>query len=168
MSEVMPGLGRRPLSEWDGLRVVRQGHANGCALAALAMVTGQTYDEVVADFTARWPGEPLNLDERGLYHGDTEWYLAINGYVWRYLYAGWKHDPWPPEPFAPIHIAAVKQPSGNQHYVIVTDDGTVLDPLDDQPKSLAAWEKVNNVMGIWPEQSVIALVRASDDDRTIG
>jgi hypothetical protein len=130
--------------------LVRQGHANGCALAALAMVTGQTYDEVVTDFTERWPGEPLNLDERGLYHGDTEWYLAINGY-------GWKHDPWPPQPFAPVHIAAVRQPSGNQHYVVLTGDGTVLDPLDDQPKSLASWERVNNVMGIWPDPT------ASDD-----
>jgi hypothetical protein len=66
-------------------------------------------------------------------------------------------DQWPPAPFAPVHIVQVVQPSGNTHYVVWLPDETVLDPLSDEPTTLAPWSgtkpgpRINNVLGIWKE-----------------
>jgi hypothetical protein len=138
-----------------GPLLVRQEHPNGCGLACIAMVTGLGYGEVRDTLTEFLPRE-RDYGEEGIHHGITEWFLGRLGYAWRTLYAGHLHDPWPPEPFAPVHIAQVRQPSGNTHYVVVTDDGTVLDPLDGERKRLDVWDVpdgkfsgVNSVMGLW-------------------
>lgn len=134
-------------------RLVRQEQDHGCGVAALAMVTHQSYAEVHADCLAHHPGadhERLErLDERGLYHGSVEWYIGRRGGTWRYDYKAWHAaDDWPPEPFAPVHICSVRNPGG-AHYVVMRADGVVLDPLTDEERSLTDWDEVNNVMGIW-------------------
>lgn len=141
-------------------RMVMQEHPNGCGIACLAMVTGLGYAQVRDTLTEFLPRE-RDYGEEGIHHGIAEWLLGRLGYAWRTLYAGHLHDPWPPEPFAPVHIAQVRQPSGNTHYVVVTNDGIVFDPLDGEHKRLADWDGrsgsvsnpkfsgVNNVMGIW-------------------
>lgn len=136
--------------------LVRQAHDYGCGIASLAMVTGQTYDEVRTWLLAHWPGgqggdTPAEdwLVKRGIYSGIADYYLGRHGYVWRKVYSGWQQHPWPPEPFAPVHLVMVRQPSNNSHYVVMRADGVVLDPLADEPKTLAGWPAVDNVQGIW-------------------
>lgn len=139
---------------------VRQGHDYGCGIACLAMATGQTYEAVHADLVAALPGR--DFAEGGIHSHILKWYLAERGMVWRELTRyvpaepgeRCERMPWPPEPFAPRHIASVVQPSRNQHFVVVDPDGYVLDPLDTETgphplKRLEAWEDVNNVVGIW-------------------
>lgn len=143
--------------------LVRQQHDYGCGIASLAMIAGKSYSEVHAWLLANWPGGQADggsppehwLEKRGIYSGIVDWYLVHHGYVWRTVYAGWAKDnssyPWPPEPFAPIHLAQVRQPSNNSHYVVMRADGVVLDPLTDEPRTLADWPEVSNVQGIWRE-----------------
>ena len=138
------------------IALIRQEHDYGCGLASLAMATGKSYDEVRSFFLAEWPGgtqKPEDwLESRGIHHGLVEWFLARHGFVWRVVYSGWEEHPWPPAPFAPVHIAQVIQPSRNTHYVVMLNDGRVLDPLSGTlGLALDNWERVNNVMGIWPE-----------------
>ena len=135
--------------------LVRQEHDYGCGVACLAMVTGHTYADIHAECVKDWPNSErgLNLAERGLYSSGVEWYLATHGYCWRYVYSAWRLSEWPPLPFAPVHIASVVQPSGNSHYVVMTPEGVVLDPLTATERRLTDWEKVNNVMGIWTAQT---------------
>ena len=133
--------------------LVRQEHDYGCGLASLAMIDGTTYDAVREWLLANWPGGHERPDEwltkRGIYQGMADWYLSQHGYVWRTLYSGWQMPEWPPSPFAPVHLASVRQPSGDSHYVVMRADGVVLDPLSDEPRMLADWPKVDNVQGIW-------------------
>ena len=120
------------------------------------MVTGQTYaqdrDWIVAHWRLQIMGYEWTdawLAERGLSSPILDWFLAEHGYVWRKVYIGWEPNPWPPEPFAPVHIAQVIQPSGNSHFVILQSDGLTLDPMSDEPRRLTDWERVNFVQGIW-------------------
>lgn len=110
------------------------------------MVTGRTYDDVLAEVSARFPER--DFAEVGLYYGDEQWLLGEHGYAWRTRFKN-SGGPWPPEPFAPVHIVQVEQPSGSYHFVVMLADGTVLDPLGDEPTSLDAWPRIVNVLGVW-------------------
>lgn len=142
---------------------VPQEHAWGCGVATLAMVTGDTYDGVRRWIVGHWSAKVMGyenagdwLTHRGVSGPVLDWYLAQHGYAWRRVYSGWEPDPWPPEPFAPVHVAQVVQPSGNTHFVAVTSAGTVLDPASTTPRLLTDWPKVNYVQGIWR-------IKAGDD-----
>jgi hypothetical protein len=131
---------------------VFQEHDYGCGIASLAMVSGDAYGDVHAWLLANVKNTQSAawLTERGIHHGIVEFYLAQHGFVWRTVYEGWGLDVWPPAPFAPIHVCSVVQPSRNQHFVVMLDDGRVLDPLDGTlGLALMNWPKVNNVVGIW-------------------
>lgn len=148
------------------VRLVRQEHDWGCGVAALAMVTGQTYDEVRTwildhrvyavmgqeEAPADW------LAQHGVTQYVLDWYLGEHGFAWRRLYRAWvAADSWPPKPFAPVHVAQVIQPSGMAHFVVLTADGRVLDPMSDAPRTLSDWERINFVQGFWSPAA-----RASD------
>lgn len=143
--------------------LIRQVHEYGCGLASLAMISGWTYDEVRDWLVANWPAGSQTpgewLEQRGIHKGIADYFLAENGYAWRTVYAGWGQKPWPPEPFAPVHLAQVVQPSGNSHYVVMRSDGVVLDPLSDEPKRLTDWSVVNNVQGVWRPQALVVSQR---------
>lgn len=137
---------------------IRQKHPFGCGIAALAMATGSTYDTVHDWITSNWPDDtpPPDFITSGISKSVAEFYLACHGYAWRTLYAGHHHQPWPPAPFAPAHIAMVVQPSGLAHYVAVRADGAVLDPLQDELRRLTDWPRVYNVQGIWSEPLAVS------------
>lgn len=146
-----------------GLRrtaLIRQEHDYGCGIATLAMVTNATYDEVRTWLLDNWPGGNERhddwLEKRGIHKGIADFYLAAHGYVWRTLYGGWQLPTWPPEPFAPVHMACVRQPSNNAHYVAMRADGVVLDPLTGEERRLTDWPEVQNVQGIWSERDLAA------------
>jgi hypothetical protein len=137
-------------------RLVRQEHDYGCGIATLAMLTGQTYEAVRTWILSHWQNQIIGYESSDSWlrtHGVTgpvlDWYLATHGYVWRKVYSGWKPVPWPPEPFAPVHAAQVIQPSGMAHFVVLTSAGRVLDPMQDEPRSLSEWEQINFVQGVW-------------------
>jgi len=129
---------------------VRQEHANGCAIAAIAMVTRLTYREVLAEL-------PPLIEERVRGNGlgtmfETFQALQRLGYAvapeWRGEW-GRPRPEWKPQPVGNINIAEVTVPGGG-HMVAVLADGAVLDPAKDAaPRSLAEYD-VNWIAAVVP------------------
>lgn len=129
------------------IRHVRQEDSHGCALASLAMVTGETYAEVKAKFSR------VGIAQTGVTFFVFEDYLAQHGYACaRLMYNDFirdrKREPWPPEPFADVHMCEVMDTNGG-HVVVMLADGTVLDPATDERKRLADYASVNFVSGVF-------------------
>lgn len=142
----------------SGPELVLQKHDYGCGIASLAMLTGDTYDGIRAWILDHWQNQIMGhesndswLTKSGVTGPVLDWFLAQHGYVWRKVYSGWRPDPWPPAPFAPVHVAQVVQPSGMAHFVVVTETGDVLDPASGAPRSLTDWQQINYVQGVWGE-----------------
>jgi hypothetical protein len=59
-------------------------------------------------------------------------------------------DPYPPEPFAPLHLVSVKVSPASPvyHSVIWLRDGTVLDPLTPEPKRLSDYHHIGGIDGL--------------------
>lgn len=129
--------------------LVKQQHARGCGPASIAMVTGHSYADVCNWFIG------VNFETNGCYiHGLYE-YLAEHGFAvqvkHRFLGHLRERPIWPPVPFAEKHIVQVRVSEGSpcEHFVAMRADGKVLDPLCDEPKSLADYHVVNQVAGVW-------------------
>jgi hypothetical protein len=150
------------------VRWVRQEHRSGCALAALAMVTGQTY-QYVHDYLNTRVGRHIE-DSPGKYkwvigvdaeeHGvaifdDGLFFLRDHGYAYQKRYrspytTGYeqpKHDPWPCEPWADVHIAVVA--TSASHALVLLKDGTVLDPMTPDPRRLSDYSTVESITAVY-------------------
>lgn len=134
--------------------LIRQKDPYGCALACLAMVTGKAYEEVRAAFV----GHDFGVSTRELRTGGIS-YVAVDGYLSDHGYAvrrlarydpvlNLHRDPWPVEPFAPVHVCEVITSMG--HSVVMLADGTVLDPNREEPGRLSDYAAVNYVAGVYP------------------
>ena len=131
-------------SDWD------------CVIACLAMVTNQTYEEVLREFRGycEYFGDERGVVSDGI--GDRAFYdyLTEHGYVYavvgeEYLVSLEKRIQWPAEPFAPIHVVGVDS-DGVPHSVVMTWNGVVYDPEDMAKIGLWEYEKVGEIVGIWP------------------
>lgn len=154
---------RRPWVSWVG-----QEDAKGCGVAVIAMLTGRSYADIRAQIGSEvGHGRPVGADwnEHGIIEVTIDRYLQNAGYYMRERFCGY-YEPdvlnehvviggppyeggWPPPPFAPLHYAKIKQPSGNWHFVVMLDDGAVLDPLDGpNRRRLTDWPQVSKVVGL--------------------
>jgi hypothetical protein len=128
-------------------QLIRQKDTGGCVVASLAMACGMTYEQVRAEI--------VNFDERNsANHRDTEAFLARHGFAWQQIWRygppeNTERSPWPPEPWADVHLVNVTMPSRNSHQVVMLHDGTVLDPLCDEPKRPADYPDVNSVTAVY-------------------
>lgn len=145
------------MSRLDNIRLVRQKHAYGCVIASLAMIAGLDYDTVAADYTWISENDGCDLNTVGF------------DFLWRHGFACQPvypyrpgppirgdadesrriraRHPWPPEPWAEAHLCEVL--TSMSHCVVMLADGTVLDPLTDQPRRLTDYARVHNVRGIF-------------------
>lgn len=149
---------------------VRQLDQHGCGVACLAMITGHAYEAVRAwfrckawqnaqarhdvpeqSFRDRWEAHDFGV--RGMTDYDLGAYLAEHGFAYALRYANlWQHGiehrraPWPPAPFAPVHIVTVYQPTGG-HYVVWLPDGRVLDPAGGET-TIGALHDVQAIIGV--------------------
>ena len=127
-------------------RIVRQEHPSGCGIAVLAMLTGQTYAKTLKDYQAHF-GQYDPVTE-GIRVTNVPAFLWRHGLFTRTVASPDKDGEWPPRPFAPMHACEVNNPGGG-HYVVMLDDGRILDPLDGTNfKQLTAWEVVYAVIGV--------------------
>lgn len=142
-----------PASYPETVRWVHQEDPQGCALAVLAMLTGNTYEQVKATVEGEdFHGHNGDWATRGLTHISIDRHLAACGFFHRRIYGAWGlADDWPPKPFAAIHYAQVVQPSGNQHFVVMDAEGRVYDPLREGTFTLADWPEVQSVVGLMKE-----------------
>jgi hypothetical protein len=135
---------------------VRQEDAGGCSAATLAMIVGCTYEEAKQQIDSQlwWkfgqdePAlDPVDWSDGGgvsSYHLDRS--LYAHGFFKQTHYAAWGHDL--TVPFAPVHWAMVQQPSNNHHFVVMRDDGVVLDGMREGEYRLTDWPKVLQVCGL--------------------
>ncbi len=138
-------------------RYVAQPNGYGCAIACVAMIVDKTYDEMEAWFVDQ--GLARSRLERGITDHIWREALAVLGYVHvqRFQCNAFTNrcdrDPWPPEPFAPLHIACVEVATGmtGSHAVVMLGDGSVLDPYDRSRNTLThpGYRGVAQVVGIW-------------------
>lgn len=130
------------------MRLVRQKHAWGCAIACAAMILGVEYDDVVQTLSPSSVAELEAGKSCGFY---IDLFLEDRSYALCHRWEKRSAPPWPPTPFADLHIASVLYCEGapGAHQVVVLRDGTVLDPLHDEPRpSLAVYPKVHNLTAV--------------------
>ncbi len=127
---------------------IRQQDENGCMVACLAMVTGQTYEQVRDDALAM--GKTLGTGG-GLIEHDLISYLTDRGYAvgrkYKWFGMNVQRDKWPADPFAPVHICAVNGPG--RHGVVLLADGRVFDPMFDEPRQFSDYADVAYMLGVW-------------------
>lgn len=135
-------------------RYIAQPNGYGCAIASLAMVADKTYDEMEAWFVAQ--GMSRARMQHGLHEGIWLEALGRLGFIYERRYSadsflnGPRTTPWPPAPFAPIHICAA-QVAGGSHAFVMLADGRVLDPYNAERTTITHpdYIQVNQVAGIW-------------------
>lgn len=126
------------------VRWVRQEDAEGCALAILAMLTGRSYGEI-KDTVNGWSEKGQDWSRSGTSFYTVDRLLVSEGWWMQKRYTLWNL---PIEPFAELHYASVRQPSGHHHFVVVLADGIVLDPLQEGERRLTDWPDVNYLVGL--------------------
>jgi hypothetical protein len=160
---VAAALAATPDSSSITVRWVRQEDEMGCWVAAMAMVTGKTYNEVKAETGDTWSS--------GGHSWKTDQYLAQHGFaVARYFDSDQFHQlppsehgtrfnhkwpDWPMKPFAPLHVCSV-QTSRAAHSVVLLSDGTVLDPAIPHPRRLSDYQRVIEIVGVWRVVAALA------------
>lgn len=132
------------------INLITQKHNRGCGVACLAMITGKSYDEILEDCEAAWD------EQTGLYTNIVDAYLWDHGYALRKYYSNnnWqkiKRDPWPIKPFTDIHLVHLRvyELASCEHFVIMSRDGTVLDPKLGHKPSLADYYNIYSISGIY-------------------
>jgi hypothetical protein len=130
--------------------LVRQKQTFGCTAATLAMVLGCSYE----DAAKKLASDPTIFDTQGSGYHVLESQLVQHGFAvarkWRVYQPGnQKRDKWPCDPFADLHWCEVIS-RGRGHAVVMLRDGTVLDPMSDEPKRLLDYEEVNFVAALVP------------------
>lgn len=122
----------------------------GCGVAVLAMLTGKTYEDVAAAFPEK------DLTESGIDLFEMDGYMRARGFYRTDQRKAYRHgtmektDPWPPEPYADLHLCNVHvYPwSPCNHWVLMLADGSVLDPVSPYPWRLTDYDAVNSVVAI--------------------
>ncbi len=128
---------------------IPQLHSEGCVVASLAMVTGHTYEQIAAYF-----GNDFN--QHGLTSIDAHEYLDHAGFCWvhrhSYMHGNIKRSPWPAPPFAPVHLVCVIN-GDRSHAVAMDSEGVIFDPLKAGAYSLADFETVPYIIGVFPRKA---------------
>ena len=134
--------GRPTFSEDDvAVTLVRQKHQRGCGIACVAMLTGEDYDTLAAEVEWRDDQSPV-----GFYVDDQLW---RRGYAICRVYERGS-TMWPPLPFARVHLCNVDYVTDApvSHNVVMLADGSVLDPMHDEPRRLSDYPRVYNVAAV--------------------
>lgn len=116
----------------------------GCGIACIAMVTGETYARIMDQYRT-FCGN-CGMEDQQLDHFLAEYGFAMQRIWPDKHFDGAKRKPWPPKPWADIHIASVWQTRGDVdgHYVVVNRRGIVYDPADSAftPSRLSRYHRV--------------------------
>ena len=134
---------------------IQQKHSRGCGIAALAMLTGKSYEEVASYF------DRIDFDKQGVHLRAMDDYRVDHGYAIarKYMWLGYfiesrapLRSPWPPVPFSDVHLCEVEvnENAPMYHFVVMLRDGSIVDPLFEDKKNLGDYFRVMNVAGIVP------------------
>jgi hypothetical protein len=132
-----------------------------CSLHALAHIFGKPVAEVSAWFPSSDRPLPLPLVWACLEaQGCTLVFCLHPDYAhdWRYLASaqdvergtGMQASCWPPCPFAPAHYGIVREHGQDENHAVAMDlEGRVYDHLQSAPVTLAAYQRVHCVVGVF-------------------
>ncbi len=131
------------------LRYVRAKVTNSCVIACLAMVTGESFARVRRGLLEFWQDEG---QFQGIGDNVFDEYLGQRGFAMQYIRHEYKprfqlRAPWPPAPWAPIHVCDVFDQG--LHAVVMRADGRIMDPSDRKRRALAEYHRVFGVCGVW-------------------
>jgi hypothetical protein len=122
-----------------------------CGIAALAMASGKTFEQVrvLFDLSHDWNTSGMSIHE-------LESMLEPLGFSyqkrhkWQTRLGGTNREEWPGTPFAPLHIVLVQNlPDTGGHYVVWLPDGRVMDPWWGVLPSLENYSRIDNILGLW-------------------
>lgn len=139
------------LAAAEPMRLIPQEHANACSVAAVAMVTGLTYAEMVSRFAL----DENRLSTHGFIAFEWDHWLAELGWAVQRVYVTdcRQNDrpQWPPAPWAERHLCEVRAVEGANclHLVVMDGTGKVFDPLG-RICRLTDYPKVYNVAACVP------------------
>lgn len=131
--------------------LILQPEKSGCALAAVAMVVQQPYATVRQYVT-------LERDYTGEGTYEREIYELLNHFGFSYQRKeklvqrlGGTTAPWPPAPWAPLHVAMVRNLTDvAYHYVVMLQDGTIMDPWWGVVQGLHRYPSILSVSAVYP------------------
>lgn len=130
--------------------LVIQPESHGCGIAAVATVAQKTYKEV-----RQWIHLDRDFTKEGMYTNEMEELLMVYDFTWQVIWPnatrlGTKRTPWPPAPWADLHVAQVRNLSDSGwHFVVIQNDGLVLDPCWGVIQGLHRYPEVNAVYGLY-------------------
>ena len=140
------------MSDHPVVHHVRQKHAWGCGIACLAMVTGDSYDDIYA--LVRSYIEGCEDSRKGIHEYHLRDYLNLRGFAYQQVphfsaLENIKREPWPPKPWAPVHIVQVF--AGSYHFVVMDEVGRVFDPNAEVRTRLdhPDYRDIYYVLGLW-------------------
>ena len=144
-------------------RYVKQRGSIDCGIAALAMACDLDY-ETVADGLVTFGATSCRLSEamgtEGLNDDLIKDWLRRHGWAWQEMARNvWvkgsasPRHPWPPSPFAAVHICFVEATAG-WHYCVLDFDGSVRDPWNAERRSLSHpdYKRIGSVIGLYKVQ----------------
>lgn len=141
----------------SGIHWVGQTDAWGCGPAVMAMLTHEPYEAIKAEIEGQSGRAHCgDWNAEGVDHYALDEFLFARGFYSQRIYRRMR-EAWPPEPWAPLHFAAVEQPSHRSHFVAMDSAGRVLDPLREGEWKLSDWPRVLNVVGL------VRDIRVSDE-----
>jgi hypothetical protein len=146
-------------------RWVGQQSGKDCGVAALAVVTGHSYAQVRSFYPY--------VETSGISLEECAAYLRLFGYCIdsrRDASAQRRSaEPWPPAPFAPVHlcIVTIRAKTSTRHWVVMLAEGAVLDSHHPKPGQLSDYHEVHLVVGIVPDCSARASLNEADKLREL-
>jgi len=129
--------------------LVRQKHKYGCTVAAIAMVTGLSYEEIAAHSTRDFSAHSMCLEDWLEFLNGRGFAFCVKYRVTHLRAPNTRRSTWPLPPFAPIHLINVQIPGIGGHAVVMLDNGGVLDPNRDGLHTLGDYPDVLSMIGVW-------------------
>lgn len=123
------------------VQFIKQRNDWDCAICCLAMVSGLSYETVLADF------DGIKIENVGVWGTLLDDWFIKRGFASQVVHAepptGWA-------PWAPVHIAFVQATKGS-HVCVMDYQGRVFDPWDVARRTLTHrdYKSVRGVMGLW-------------------
>lgn len=138
------------------MQYIKQEHKLGCGVACLAMLTNQSYEDVLQDISNVWN------ENRGLYKGIVESYLLDRDYLIKPIYKcchwnGSLRDPWPIQPFAEKHLieCRVNENSPCYHFIVMDGTGKLYDPALGLDRTYKDYLAILSITGVYCGRSHI-------------
>lgn len=108
--------------------LVRQEHPWGCGLACLAMLLGVEYSALFKTRYAHINFETsVGISNFLMAEELTELGFAYSK-LWRFKSGNIERTPWPPQPWADVHLIMIELQCRKSHWALWLRDGRVFDP----------------------------------------